>query len=770
MGNTFFLAAFLEQLEQRREIVPHHYDRSQDRELDPHQIDAMSAITEKVRKSVDGISGAQISVQQSGGSGKTTLITNLAGAALDVRAHHADRDGKTVIVTTERALMQGMRQELCDLGIDKHMIGQWGAGRKNIDRPIVLTSIQALQIDKDLQSKLPSEHNRLVIGDEADTYLTEGRMNVINNLGGIVRVGLTATPKWPDGRHIEKLWGPLVTEFSLTEGIRQGVNVPPIFHLYEARIDESSLGIIDGDYDAKEIAQAYSSIEIERSIAALYGKVVPEADRKAFPALIYVPNAALVRTVGDELLKEYPDLSIRQWTGEQTTTVDLERDAQSYDAGEVDVLILCQMGGRGLNLKPARVLIDADPTLSPTKLEQRDSRVLRRLRGREEEKPFSVIVQIVPKSTKSRSLCLPDLLEGGWEQVERGAPLCLPSSGQGRAVIEKAMQYSERLKREDPAVHLTHIETVDLFAHYGIRKAPERKAFEVWTEELRQWKAHNRRWPSSRSTDETEKSLHSWLNRMRLRLRDDESFMQGEGKILVEMGVQPAIERRRSPKTFDMWVEELRSWRQENDNRWPSIHSKNELERSLASWLSEKRIKLREDKKFREGEGTMLTDMGIQPSKEKKRSTKTFDMWVEELRCWRGENDNRWPSGQSADASERSLYEWLEHKRMKLNDEAFASGHGKALMEMGVRQREKRKFTPKTFNAWIEELRSWRESHRDQWPSIHSQDPSERSLREWLARMRLRLREDHDFASGEGTVLMEMGIEAARKRDDTIEH
>ena len=617
MSNTQFLPAFLKQLEGRLEAVPHHWDREQNRELDPHQGDAMSAITDSIRQGIGKLDMIHISVQQSGGSGKTTLITNLAGAALDVRTLHADKEGKIIIVTTERALVNGVRKELCDLGIDEDMLGQWGAGKKEIDRPILLASIQALQMNKNLETTLPRNNNLIVIGDEADVFLTKSRMAAINTLGGFARIGLTATKEWPDKRHIKDFWGPVVAEFSLAEGIRTGVNVPPIFHLYEAKIDESSLTVVNGDYDPRETGKAYAAIEIEKSITELYGKLVPEKDRKNFPALIYVPNTALVGTVATELRTQYPDLRIRTWTGEQTTNSNLEEDVTSYNAGNTDVLILCQMGGRGLNLPRARVLIDADPTLSPTKLEQRDSRVLRRLRGNEEGKPFSVIVQIVPQSTKTRSLCLPDILEGGWESVERGEPLLTPSSVQGRMIIERAAQYSERLKHEDPIVHLTHMETVDIFAELNIREARGQKTFEQWVGILRQWNIdHPNQVPSIRSKNAEEKGLAHWLNSIRSRLRDDLKFAQGEGKVLLEMGVKPAEKKEDITKRFNQWVEILRQWNIDHPNQVPSKKSKNEEEKRLACWLNNMRRKLRDDPEFAKGEGKVLLEMGVKPAKK----------------------------------------------------------------------------------------------------------------------------------------------------------
>ena len=679
-----FLEQFLIELENRSDSAPHHSLPEESRTLEAHQVRAMTAISDAVREEIGHLQDVHISVQQGGGTGKTTLITNLVGAAMDTRAQLGLRDGRIIILATERALINGIRKELNDLGMTGDMIGQWGSGKRQIDRPVTIASIQAMQHDADLTKHFPPENNLMVIGDEADVYLTSLRKDAVQKLGGIVRVGLTATPEWPDGRHMEDLWGPLVTEFSLLEGIRNGVNVPPVWTMYEAQIDESSIGVERGDYKEKEKAQAFAAIEIEKSIVELYGTLVPEDVLADFPAMIYVPSTALVHRVADALQERFDTLRIRQWTGDSTSSTELHQDVEDYENGMVDALVLCQMGGRALNLPHARVLIDADPTLSPPKLEQRHARVLRRLRGEEERKPFGVIAQIVPRSTKHRCVCLPDVLEGTWDNAVQRQPLAIGNRGDiGRAQLKNAMAYMERIHEAKPIVHLTRIDALDLYAPKTVRETKLVKSFSERMEELNAFRAENPdRWPSSKSKDEAERSLGTWFNNMRQKLRDDPAFAAGEGKALLEMGVEPA----QKEKSFKERTEGLKILRGENPDKWPSPTSNDEVERSLGAWLSNVRQKLRDDPAFAAGEGKALLEMGVEPAQKEK----SFKERTEELKIFRGENPDKWPS-KSKDEAERSLGLWLSKMRQKLRDDpAFAAGEGKALLEMGVEPAQKR--------------------------------------------------------------------------------
>jgi hypothetical protein len=250
--------------------------------------------------------------------------------------------------------------------------------------------------------------------------------------------------------------------------------------------------------------------------------------------------------------------------------------------------------------------------------------------------------------------------------------------------------------------------------------------------------------------------LCGWLAYARGRLRDDERFAQGEGKALLEMGVEPAVEQISLAER----IAELQSFREQNPERWPMPRSKNATERSLGRWLGSVCERLRNNENFAKGEGKVLLEMGVELPRKAEDIRMSFPERIEELRKFREQNPEKWPMQDSQNSTEKSLGAWLAYARGRLrDDERFAQGEGKALLEMGVEPAVEQI----SLSERIAELQSFREQNPEGWPP-RSKNATERSLGMWLSNARRRLRKDEHFAQGEGKVLLEMGVKPARKK------
>lgn len=428
---------------EQQDVIP-FYGNNKNRvvTLDEHQKEAMAL-------SADALSmgESEISIVHACGSGKTILEGNLLIASQNAKARLARAgEHKDLIITTERSLIHSVRDELTSIGLD---VGIWGDGLKQIDNhPIVLASIQSLQApQEDLGKIFPIHQTDLIIGDEADRYLTEARSQLIKSFRKSIKIGLTATPSWPDGRDISDVWGRKVHHLSLKEGIEKGINVGPIFYAFESGLDASKLKLNKGDYEQKTLARALKEAEIHLTINEVYESVIPFDQRKNFPTLIFVPSVDLVNKVEKELREKYgkSEMNIAGWTGEKTTSRELHNDIDAFNKGEIDILVLCEMGGRGLNLPRARCIIDAYPTLSANKLEQRHGRGTRKIRigsaldQSSFKKPFSIAIQIIPQSNSFRPLLLPDIIDG-WEDYQAGRVLGHRDHHQTGAPIQEEVQ------------------------------------------------------------------------------------------------------------------------------------------------------------------------------------------------------------------------------------------------------------------------------------------------------------------------------------------
>jgi superfamily II DNA or RNA helicase len=445
-------------------------------DLEPHQKGAMEDISEALDKDVD-----RMNVVHSCGAGKTHLEVGILQASQRAKERMGDgmKNTQDVILTTERSIVEATRKLIESLGLD---VGVWADGKKVPDRPILFASIQSIvmsrkELDKHINPNLVS----LVIGDEADQYLTKAREQALDLFPHATRFGFTATDHWGDGRHIKQLWGETVDGLTLEEGIRTGINAKPLFSVYKADIDTKNVTLSkiesERDYERRSMGQALKEAQIEGSIHQIYNAVVPPEQVKDFPTLVFVPTVELVRDVEKKLKELYPDLSIRSWTG-RVGNGERRRQEEDFRGGKVDILVLCDMGGRGLDLPNARCIIDAYPTLSANRLQHRHGRALRRIREGSEfhkrgfKKPFAHIVQILPTANTFKPMTLLDILDY-WDEYDPNELIDFSARGgdspqgaepkhENSETAKEVRQIKQRMKENPPEVNVEQVDRVDV--------------------------------------------------------------------------------------------------------------------------------------------------------------------------------------------------------------------------------------------------------------------------------------------------------------------
>ena len=94
-----------------------------------------------------------------------------------------------------------------------------------------------------------------VISSTEALDLTEVPKKLVVVGGGYIGLELgTAFAKIGSVVTVVDLWSPKIHQMPLKEGIKRGVNVPPVWRLYEAEIDEQTLRVKGNDYEAKTLA------------------------------------------------------------------------------------------------------------------------------------------------------------------------------------------------------------------------------------------------------------------------------------------------------------------------------------------------------------------------------------------------------------------------------------------------------------------------------------------------------------------------------------
>lgn len=424
MTNARYLRVLHDELAKRLDYFPHDDESGRRLKFLAHQ-------RETNRKMLFGLEQQcrdRLSVVLPCGTGKTEVGLNLIGASQAAKKK-LGRNGerKDLFITTEFFNADGAYERAKDFGFD---VGKWFGGKRNLDHPVVVATIQALQMSlsrRDIRRILPPGTLDVCVFDEGDQHLTRNREKVREKLDPLLQLALTATPQWPDGRSIEHddHFGPAVHKMGLKEGILTGINAVPDVYFYEAEIPEDELRISKGDYLDETLEAAWKHAELHLAIPKAYRKIVKRGQRKRTPTLIYVPSVNMVNATWESMMEEFGDeIEVRGLAGQQITGAQQHEFIEGFRNGEIHVGILCERGGRSMNLENAALLIDAFPTLSLTKLTQRHGRVMRKIHPGSElwergcRKEQAMIVQIIPKAYKRRPALFTDIL-GGYQEFKR---------------------------------------------------------------------------------------------------------------------------------------------------------------------------------------------------------------------------------------------------------------------------------------------------------------------------------------------------------------
>jgi len=461
-----YLESFLGHLEDRVDYLPHANPHRRGVEFDPHQRDAMRGIVSAIEAT-----RRRLCLIESCGSGKTYVEIAALMASQAAKAELGiNGDRKDLLVTAGRGPVSGVTSQFRNLGIEA---GMFRGGERNLEPPVIIANAHALlyhqNVSRDLNDLIPTRNIDLVVVDEADLFLTPARQRLLEVLDPRTAVGLTATDEWPDGRNITDFFGGVVHSMRLVDGIERRINALPEILLYESEIPKESIRIRRGDYDPAILAAGWKNAEIHKAIPEVYRQIVGDDDKREWPTLVNVPSINMVRATTETLQRNFRDIAVVGWNGQDTTTPEMNRDMEAFKEGDIQIIVFCEMGGRGMNLENACLMIDGYPTMSLNKLEQRHGRALRRIRPGSElwrkgwRKTEAIIAQIIPRANRFRPALFTDLIEGYAElrrlQEDR------ESRGGGAPGVDLIDRVRRRIERSNPIHNLSLVADIDALEH-----------------------------------------------------------------------------------------------------------------------------------------------------------------------------------------------------------------------------------------------------------------------------------------------------------------
>lgn len=326
------------------------------------QIEALCALENaRAEGAVKGL------VQAATGVGKTYL------AAFDSRNY-------------ERVLFVAHREEILKQAAvsfknvrNSEEYGFFDGKSKCTDKPVIFASVATLGNSNYLNERyFPADFFQYVVVDEFHHAVTDQYRRIVEYFKPEFLLGLTATPERMDGRSIYEICDYNVPyEISLAEAINKGMLVP--FHYYGIYddTDYSTLHVVRGRYDEKELNETYiGNVHRHEMIYKYYCKY---SSKRAL-------GFCCSREHAEEMAKEFNRRGIPSaavYSGDQGEFAE-ERSAavKNLADGNIRVIFSVDMFNEGVDIASLDMVMFLRPTESPVVFLQQLGRGLRTFRGK----------------------------------------------------------------------------------------------------------------------------------------------------------------------------------------------------------------------------------------------------------------------------------------------------------------------------------------------------------------------------------------------------
>lgn len=308
--------------------------------------------------------------------------------------------------------------------------------QKDTDKSVIFASVATLGREEYLTENYfrPDYFDYLVI-DEFHHAVNEQYRRIVNYFKPRFLLGLTATPERMDGRNIYEICDYNVPyEISLKEAINKGILVP--FHYYGIydETDYSSLHLVKGRYDERELNETY--IGNVRRYDLIYKYYMKYHSKRAL-------GFCCSRQHAEEMAGEFCKRGVEAVAVYSNADGDFSEDRdiaiEKLKNQEIKVIFSVDMFNEGVDIAALDMVMFLRPTESPVVFLQQLGRGLRTYRGKE----YLNVLDFI----------------GNYEKAGR-APLLL--SGEG-SVSERAAVDYYRLEYPDDCIVDFDMRLVDLF-------------------------------------------------------------------------------------------------------------------------------------------------------------------------------------------------------------------------------------------------------------------------------------------------------------------
>lgn len=314
--------------------------------------------------------------------------------------------------------------------------GFFNGKQKDTDKAVIFASVATLGRKEYLTEDFfgPETFDYVVI-DEFHHAVNDQYQRIVNYFKPQFLLGLTATPERMDGKNIYEICDYNVPyEISLKEAINKGMLVP--FHYYGIydETDYTSLHLVKGRYDEKELNETY--IGNVRRTDLIYKYYMKYRSKRAL-------GFCCSRQHAEEMAREFSKRGVASAAvysnADGEFSEDRDRAVAKLKDQEIKVIFSVDMFNEGVDIAALDMVMFLRPTESPIVFLQQLGRGLRTSRGKE----YLNVLDFI----------------GNYEKAGR-APLLL--SG-GKTLGEKAAHAYNNIEYPDDCIVDFDMRLIDLF-------------------------------------------------------------------------------------------------------------------------------------------------------------------------------------------------------------------------------------------------------------------------------------------------------------------
>lgn len=258
--------------------------------------------------------------------------------------------------------------------------GFFNGKQKDTNKAVIFASVATLGREEYLREEyFPSDYFDYLVIDEFHHAVNDQYRRIVNYFKPQFLLGLTATPERMDGRNIYEICDYNVPyEISLKEAINKGILVP--FHYYGIydETDYSSLHLVKGRYDEKELNETY--IGNVRRYDLIYKYYMKYHSKRAL-------GFCCSRQHAEEMAKEFCARGVEAVAvysnADGGFSENRDKAVAKLKNQEIQVIFSVDMFNEGVDIAALDMVMFLRPTESPIVFLQQLGRGLRTYRGKE---------------------------------------------------------------------------------------------------------------------------------------------------------------------------------------------------------------------------------------------------------------------------------------------------------------------------------------------------------------------------------------------------